>query len=68
MTVPLKPTKASLMDTVVAILWSFLGLRRQSDFEQDIVKINPVHLIVMGLALGFVFVFVLMLVVYWVVA
>lgn len=68
MTVPLKPTKASLMDTVVAILWSFLGLRRQSDFEQDIVKINPVHLIVTGLALGFVFVFVLMLVVYWVVA
>jgi hypothetical protein len=49
-------------------LWSFLGLRRQSDFEQDIVKINPVHLIVTGLFLGFAFVLILMLVVYWVVA
>jgi hypothetical protein len=64
----LKPTKVSMLDTVVAILWSFLGLRRQSDFEQDIVKINPVHLIVTGLFLGFAFVLLLMLVVYWVVA
>lgn len=63
-----KPTKATLLDTVVAILWSFLGLRRQSDFEQDIVKINPVHLIVVGLFLGFAFVLLLMMVVYWVVA
>jgi hypothetical protein len=63
-----KPTKASLLDTFTAILWSFLGLRRQADFEQDIVKINPVHLIVTGLFLGFVFVLILMLVVYWVVA
>lgn len=66
----MSPTQAhgSFIGTVVAVLWSFLGLRRQSDFEQDIVKINPVHLILTGLALGVVFVLVLMLVVYWVVA
>ena len=60
--------RGSFIDTVVAVLWSFLGLRRQSDFEQDIVKINPVHLILIGLGLGIAFVLVLMLVVYWVVA
>jgi hypothetical protein len=31
------------------VIWSFFGLRRKSDFEQDQAKIKPVHIIVAGL-------------------
>jgi len=32
-----------------AVIWSFFGLRRKSDFDQDQEKIKPVHIIVAGL-------------------
>ena len=59
--------KASVWDTTLAVLWGFLGVRRKSDFQEDIVKLNPVHLMITGIVLGFVFVAALMLIVHWVV-
>jgi len=32
-----------------AVLWSFIGLRRNSDYEQDSGKLNPLHVIVAAL-------------------
>ncbi len=32
-----------------AVLWSFIGLRRNSDFQQDSGKLNPLHVIVAAL-------------------
>ena len=63
-----KRPKATLRDTVVAVLWSFLGVRRKSDFQEDIVKLNPIHLMITGFVLCFVFVIALMLISYWVVS
>ncbi|RYG06034.1 MAG: DUF2970 domain-containing protein, partial [Burkholderiales bacterium] len=36
---------ASLLRTVRAVAWSFLGLRRGSGLEQD-ARLNPVHVMV----------------------
>ena len=55
------------MDTVKAVLWGFLGVRRKSDFQQDVVSLKPLHLLVAGVVLAFVFVLGLMLLVHWVV-
>ena len=54
------------MDTVKAVLWGFIGVRRNSDFQQDVAKLNPIHLLVTGVVLAFLFVAVLMGIVFWV--
>jgi hypothetical protein len=66
--VPVHRRRGSLLDTVKAVLWGFLGVRRKADFQDDIAKLNPIHLMVMGVVLAFLFVLGLMLIVNWVVA
>lgn len=66
MSTPAQGRKGSLLDTVRAVLWGFLGVRRKSDFQHDIAKLNPIHLLVVGVVLAFVFVAVLMGIVFWV--
>jgi hypothetical protein len=46
-----------------AVLWSFVGLRRKSDFEQDPVKLKPIHVIVAGLLAAALFIGILITVV-----
>jgi amino acid transporter len=59
--------KTSWLRTVQAVLWSFVGLRKNSDYQQDIEKLNPFHII--GVAIGAALLFVLGLIalVNWVV-
>ena len=59
--------KGSVLHTVKTVLWGFLGVRRNSDFQKDVARINPMHLLVVGVALGFLFVGGLMLLVHWIV-
>ena len=66
--VPVHRRRGSLLDTVKAVLWGFLGVRRKADFQDDIAKLNPIHLMVVGVVLAFLFVLGLMLIVNWVVA
>ena len=58
--------RASLLRTVRAVAWSFLGLRRGSGLEQD-ARLNPVHVMVVGLVAVFVFVLALAALVHWIV-
>jgi hypothetical protein len=39
----------SFLSTLLAIAWSFIGLRRRSDFESDVTALNPVYVIVAAL-------------------
>ncbi len=39
----------SFLYSLKAVLWSFVGLRRKSDYEQDSVKLKPLHVIVAAL-------------------
>ena len=57
----------SLGRTVKAVLWSFVGLRKSTDYQEDIAKLNPIHIIMVGIAGCFVFVVGLMFLVHWVV-
>ena len=60
--------QASFMYSMKAVIWSFFGLRRKSDFDSDSVKLNPVHLIIAGLIAVSVFIAILVTIVKLVVA
>lgn len=60
--------RGSFWQTVKAVGWSFLGVRKASGYEQDVSQINPVHVIVAGLIGGVLFVVGLVLIVKWVVS
>jgi uncharacterized membrane protein YidH (DUF202 family) len=65
---PVRAQKAGLLYTVRAVLWGFLGVRRGSDYQQDLQKLNPLYLLAVGLVVALLFVASLMLLVRWVVA
>ena len=58
---------ASFGQTVKAVAWSFLGIRKRAGYEEDGQKLNPVHVIVAGVIGAAVFVAVLVMIVRWVV-
>jgi hypothetical protein len=52
--------------TVRAVGWSFFGVRRSADYEQDVQRLNPVHVIVAGVLGAALFVVALVMLVKWV--
>ena len=60
--------KASPLQTMRAVAWSFLGIRRSADHEQDVKRLNPVHVIIAGIIGAAIFIGALVLLVRWVVA
>ncbi len=60
--------KASVVQTISAVAWSFFGVRRGRDHENDMAKLNPVHVIIAGVLGAALFVLVLVLVVRWVIS
>jgi hypothetical protein len=48
--------KASVSQVFRAVLWSFIGIRKRSGYEDDVAKIKPVQVIVAGLVVAAVFV------------
>ncbi|MGQ3052008.1 MAG: DUF2970 domain-containing protein [Roseateles sp.] len=60
--------KASLRQTISAVAWSFFGVRRWRDHEQDMARLNPVHVIIAGVLGAALFVLVLVLLVRWVIS
>lgn len=65
----LSPTarKAAFGQTARAVAWSFLGIRRSKDHEQDVQRLNPIHVVVAGVLGAALFVGVLVLLVHWVI-
>ena len=55
--------KGSFVQTVSAVAWSFFGVRRGKDHEQDMAKLNPVHVLIAGVLGAALFVLVLVLLV-----
>ena len=66
---PVNPAarKLSLLQTASAVAWSFFGVRRSVDYAQDVAKLNPVHVVIAGIAGAALFVCALVLLVKWVV-
>jgi hypothetical protein len=57
------PAKASFLQTLSAVLWSFFGVRKGRDHERDMASLNPVHVVITGVLAGIVFVVGLVMVV-----
>jgi hypothetical protein len=60
--------KGSFWQTVKAVGWSFFGIRRGTGYEQDVQKLNPLHVVVAGLAGAALFIVLLVVLVKWVVS
>jgi hypothetical protein len=58
---------ASLLQTMRAVAWSFLGIRRSSGYEQDVQRLNPVHVVIGGIVGAALFVAAIVMLVNWVV-
>jgi hypothetical protein len=54
---------ASFSKTLKAVFWSFFGVRKNSDHEHDVTKLNPVHIILAGLLAAAIFIATLLLIV-----
>jgi len=70
MTTPLKEAvarKGSFAQTLRAVAWSFFGVRRSAEYEQDVSRLNPLHVIIAGVAGAALFVVALVLLVNWVI-
>ena len=48
--------------------WSFFGIRKNSESQEDVARVNPFHIIVVGIGGAIIFVIGLILLVNWVVA
>jgi hypothetical protein len=58
--------KGTFVGTLKAVAWSFFGVRRAQDFEQDTEQLNPIHIVIAGVLAAVVFVLMLLLLVNWV--
>ncbi|BEU95464.1 DUF2970 domain-containing protein [Acidovorax sp. DW039] len=65
--VPATQRKGSLLRTVRAVAWSLIGLRKGAEYAQDVEKLNPIHIIVVGLVAVFTLVLALIALVNWIV-
>ncbi|MDO5289693.1 MAG: DUF2970 domain-containing protein [Pseudomonadota bacterium] len=57
---------ASFWRSVRMVAWGFLGVRRKSDYQQDLAQVNPFHVIVAGLLGALALVLLLLGIVHWV--
>lgn len=57
-----------LLHTIKAVAWSFVGIRKNSEYQEDLRKLNPFHIIAVALVGVALFVGGLVLLVNWVVA
>jgi hypothetical protein len=62
------PAHASLWRSIRTVAWSFLGVRKNSEFQEDLARVSPFHIIAVGIAGALIFVLGLVVLVNWVVA
>lgn len=55
--------KMSFAQTMRAVLWSFIGLRKGAEHESDMARLNPVHVVIAGVIAAVVFIAILVTIV-----
>lgn len=60
--------KRPFLRSIVAVLWSFIGIRKNTEFQEDLAHITPLHVLGVGLVAGLFFVIGLIVVVNLVIA
>lgn len=61
-------SKPSFLRSLIAVLWSFAGIRKSSEHRKDIQSVKPEHVIIAGLLAAFIFVIGLIIIVNWVIS
>jgi len=61
-------SEVSFLRSIKVVAWSFLGIRKSSEFQKDMDRVTPLHVLTVGLAAGLLFVIGLVIVVNLVVA
>jgi hypothetical protein len=59
--------KAAPLRTLLAVVWSFFGVRKSKDLERDLRELNPLHVVIAGLVVAALFVGALVALVQWVI-
>ena len=57
----------SILRTVKTVLWSFIGIRKKSEYEEDLGRADPFHILAVALVAVALFVGGLIVLVNWVV-
>lgn len=63
MTEQQKKGEATFLETLSAVLWSFFGVRKGKKHTEDMQRLNPVHVVIVGILAALVFVVVLIVIV-----
>jgi amino acid transporter len=63
MTTPHVATKGSFARTIKAVAWSFVGIRKNSEYQDDLRKLNPFHVVLVGIGAAMLLVLGLILLV-----
>lgn len=58
----------SVLRSIKLVAWSLLGIRSNSAYQEDLAKVNPMHVVVVGLVSVLLMVVGLIALVNWVVA
>jgi amino acid transporter len=67
-TLPVGPRNASFWRSIKLVAWSFFGIRSSSQYQQDLAKVNPMHVVLVGIVAALLLVVGLITLVHWVVA
>ena len=62
-----KVPSASWLRSVKVVAWSFLGIRSRAGYQEDLAKVNPMHVVAVGLIGALFLVFGLIGLASWVV-
>ena len=60
--------KPTFLRSLRTVAWGFLGVRKNSEYKDDLAQVNPFHLIIAALLGALFFIGTLLLIVRWVVA
>jgi amino acid transporter len=65
---PVLQAKSSVWRSIKLVAWSFLGIRSNAEYQQDLAKVNPLHVVLVGIVGTLLLVVSLVVLVNWVVA
>jgi hypothetical protein len=55
--------KSTFMQSIVAVLWAFLGVRKKSGLQEDINSLSFVHIVIAAVIGALIFMSILLLIV-----
>ena len=60
--------KGNFLQSMIAVLWAFLGVRKKSGLQEDVASLSFVHIIIAGVIGALIFMGTLLLIVHAVVS